>query len=349
MDAKKRDWLLKAARITAAIDIATETGELPDKEKFEFSDEMLLEYQKTGKIPADWSPAYSVGLNRRDLNIERQRTTYLFENIRNEAKYFWKELEKAKADMDSHIEEYAVRHNEKAIAEERARLNTEYIEKASSYAQSLREYAKQACEAKRKAIDGAISKAPTNEQLNILKSLEMEGSEITEEEITAILPTLFENYRAMKTLSAIARKNHISLYIPDQYDSEKLNENLAFVSQYINDRADDLLEFAKSGKWPFYHDGEEFFFKDYEWKIFDDAAAVLDGNAQIQNSKVYVKPRKLTNTELKIVEEIASCDPRELKETLNKAAESPEIRRLILLHPEYAPLLEPRKSSEEEE
>ena len=107
MDAKKRDWLIKAARIAAAIDIAKETGEIPDKEKFEFSDEMLLEYQKTGKIPADWTPAYRVGLNRRDLNIERQRTTYLFENIRNEAKYFWKELEKAKANMDSHIEEYS--------------------------------------------------------------------------------------------------------------------------------------------------------------------------------------------------------------------------------------------------
>lgn len=53
--------------------------------------------------------------------------------------------------------------------------------------------------------------------------------------------------------------------------------------------------------------------------------------------------------QLKIVEDIASCDPRELKETLNKAAESPEIRRLILLHPEYALLLEPRKSSEGEE
>lgn len=352
-----RERWIETMRLDASIKIDHETGRKPsvhEQAKWEFSDEMIEEYRKTSEIPESWTPQYRnpnspEGRKIAALNVERKKTTYLFENIRNEAKYFWKELEKARADMDSQIEKYAVRHNEKAISEERERLKAAYIEKAADYAKSLREYAKQATKAKETAIDDAISKAPTNEQLNILKSLKMEGAEITEEEITSILPTLFENYRAMKTLVAIAKKNNISLYIPAQYDSEQLKENLTFASQYINDRADDLVEFAKSGKWPFYHEGEEYFFKEYAWKTFDDVAAILDGNTQIQNSKVYIKPRKLTDTELKIVEDIASCDPRELKETLNKAAESPEIRRLILLHPEYAPLLEPRKSGVEQE
>ena len=94
MNAGDRKFWTTAMRLAAAIEIAQKTGALPndnERRHYEFSDSMILEYQKTGEISADWTPDYRIGEHRNDLDGERRKTTYLFENIRNEAKF----LEKA--------------------------------------------------------------------------------------------------------------------------------------------------------------------------------------------------------------------------------------------------------------
>lgn len=202
------------------------------------------------------------------------------------------------------------------------------------------EAVKETVAAKRAAINQMLTVPPTTEQVNILNALQFQGTAITETEISSVAVQLVGNYRAIHSLQTIAQKAGVRLYLPAQYDFEQLNDILNQVEKYLNDRVQALTNLNPNframdpnfkcffGVW----EGAEL----ESVPFYGEKAILLDGNEQTTPAPT-VEKRTLTDEEKEFVETMFSN--KDMGTIMKAVLDSPEIRSLVSLHPEYGKLL----------
>lgn len=205
----------------------------------------------------------------------------------------------------------------------------EFVAKESATAAECIAEFKEACkkviDAKKAAVNTMLTQAPTQEQINLLQSLQMQGSSLGKNEIARILPELANNYRALKTMQTIAQKAGFNVTLPPQYDFESIILQIEAAESYLNARASDLGK--PYSEW--FLDTKCFFgpaeYQDYKWKAIAD---VLDGN--VQTAPVIEAAQALTDGEKDILKSLfGNKYGEDLKAAVNKAAETPAIADLI--------------------
>ena len=74
--------------------------------------------------------------------------------------------------------------------------------------------------------------APNDEQLRLLKALEMRG-DVDSLELHHILPVFFTNYQSMRVLKAISEANGVTLNLPVQLDCHTMFDTLKEATDYL--------------------------------------------------------------------------------------------------------------------
>ena len=211
-----------------------------------------------------------------------------------------------------------IQNKQKEFAEEEERVANECVE-------NFKKAYKEVLETKKNAVDDMLATAPTQEQLNLLQSLQMQGNSLTKDEISRITPKLSDNYRAIKTLQTIAKKIGFNILLPPQFDLDEINSNLKYAEYYLEERANDL----KRPKSQWHLDSDCFFgppeYPDNRWNA---VVEVLDGT--IQTTPVIEPVKKLTETETTILKNLfANKQGEELTKAVTEAAKSPNMADLI--------------------
>lgn len=86
--------------------------------------------------------------------------------------------------------------------------------------------------AKVERIGEMLVTAPSDEQLRLLKALEMRG-DVDSLEVHHILPVFFTNYQSMRVLKAISETNGVTLNLPVQLDCRTMFDTLKEATDYL--------------------------------------------------------------------------------------------------------------------
>ncbi len=151
-------------------------------------------------------------------------------------------------------------------------------------AEELGEIVKATCEAKRSAIEKMLVEAPSNEQMNLLNALKMQGKGLEPDEVKSIAAQLMNNYRAIHALRVMVADQGIKLSFPAQYDYQQLKDSLNRVEAYLKDRVKDISNYTDRNHMDFY---SKMFFgvwkggENYLDNAYSADATLLDSNEQI--------------------------------------------------------------------
>lgn len=194
--------------------------------------------------------------------------------------------------------------------------------------------------AKKTALEKMLTAAPSTEQTNLLSSLQLQGGRITPDEIEAIAVQLSGNYRALHSLGAIAKGAGHKLNIPIQNDYQALQDALKWTEKYLNTVIEDMRRSKHYREMNFdsrcfldVYGGTEVH-EDMNYKA--NAIDILDGNKQTTPT---VEARTLSDQERTIVESLFS-DGKPVEDAMKQIMNSPELRTLVGLHPDYKALVE---------
>ena len=148
----------------------------------------------------------------------------------------------------------------------------------------FRDMVKDTCNGKREAIEKMLIEAPSNDQMNLLNSLKLQGTDIEPDEVRSIAAQLMDNYRSIHALEVIAADAGIRLSFPAQYDYQELKKALNRTEAYLNDRIRDIGNFTDRLHMDFF---SKMFFGAWDGGLLMDDnayqadAALLDSNKQI--------------------------------------------------------------------
>lgn len=151
-------------------------------------------------------------------------------------------------------------------------------------ADELGEVVKATCDHKRKAIEKMLTEAPSNDQMNLLNTLKLQGKGIEPDEVKSIAAQLMGNYRAVHALRVMAEEQGIRLSFPAQYDYQQLKDTLNRAEAYLKDRVRDLSNYTDDKHMDFY---SKMFFGVWEGglllpdNVYTPDAELLDSNEQI--------------------------------------------------------------------
>lgn len=195
---------------------------------------------------------------------------------------------------------------------------------------------------KKTALEKMLVAAPTTEQTNVLASLQVQGDKITADEIKSIAVQLSGNYRALHALQVIAEKAGHRLSIPIQYDYQALTDALKWTKNYLFTAIADLKNTTHYREMNFdsrcfldvYGGAGTEVHEDMNYKA--NAIDILDGNKQTTPT---VEARTLSDQERTIVESLFS-DGKPVEDAMKQIMNSPELRTLVGLHPDYKALVE---------
>ena len=190
---------------------------------------------------------------------------------------------------------------------------------------------------KKKNLNEMITTPPTQEQVNLLTSLQMRRKNLEKSEILHLAPMLVGNYNAFKTLQVIALESGFKLTVPVSLDYERLGKAVEWSEKYLNERITDFtLPWRQMSPV-----GRCFFGAEWEDLMYlEQAVQVLDENAQMNAPTPDIYKRELTESENLILERLFDgYSPDNLKIQINEAAKSDELKSLIVLHPEYSKYL----------
>lgn len=196
------------------------------------------------------------------------------------------------------------------------------------------------CEQKRN-LNEMITAPPTQEQINLLTSLQMRRKGLTMGELLHIAPMFAGNYNAFKTLQVIALESGFSLTISNSLDYEELVRTVEWSEKYLNERITDFTlpwrQMSPTGRY--------FFGAEWEDRVyFEQAVQVLDENAQMIAPTPIIYKRELTDSENHILEMLFDGYSSDNMAThIKEAAKSDELKSLIMLHPEYSKYLAKEK------
>lgn len=120
----------------------------------------------------------------------------------------------------------------KVIAENRAKLNKAFDEMVQTVIEATRQDIAELSSAKMEKIGDMLATAPTDEQLRLLKALEMRG-DVDSLEVHHILPVFFTNYQSMRVLKAVSEANGVTLNLPVQLDCRTMFDTLKEATDYL--------------------------------------------------------------------------------------------------------------------
>jgi hypothetical protein len=163
--------------------------------------------------------------------------------------YFF--ISNERANLDSELNELKDVWSNKVIAERRRKLISEFDEMVKGAVEATRQDVETLTSAKMDKIGDMLATAPSEEQLRLLSALQMR-EDIDYTEITHILPVFFENYQAMRVLSAIGKHNGIALRLPSQLDCRTLFETLNEATDYLLKACDELSKEWKDVSIPYH-------------------------------------------------------------------------------------------------
>jgi hypothetical protein len=288
---------------------------------------------------------YNTLYHKKAENVNEAMT---FEGLRNEFIKVAKKFYSVQREHEAELKEIKASgiYADKYIRDKEAEFRNKEASIISEYVGEIKETAKKVIDKKKSAINSMLSTAPTQEQINLLQSLKMQGKSLSKAEIIAILPELANNYRALKTMQSIAEGVGYSVMLPSQYDYEEMSRSLEKVEQYLADRIDDIGKPAK--EWSLASDcffgSVKFNLSDEEWEkqkwedpLYSEYAKVLDGN--IQTAPTVEPVKELTKGEKMMLDRLFEGKVGEdLKESVREASESSNIADLIK-RSEYAEYL----------
>lgn len=148
--------------------------------------------------------------------------------IVNERKHLHEELDKLK-DVWSN----------KVIEERRKELVEQFEEMVKSVVEATKQDIATLTSRKMEKIGDMLATAPAEEQLRLLSALQMRGN-IDPVEVHHILPVFFDNYQAMKVLSAISEQNGIAVTLPVQLDCRTMFDTLNEAADYLLGACEEL-------------------------------------------------------------------------------------------------------------
>lgn len=195
---------------------------------------------------------------------------------------------------------------------------------------------------KKTALEKMSGKAPSTEQTNLLNALRIQGNRITPDEIKSIAVQLSGNYRALHALQAIAEKAGHKLYLPAQFDYQALTDALDWTTKYLYTAIADMkntthyrqMNFDSRCFFDVYGGADDGTHDDLNYKA--TAIDILDGNTQTTPK---VEARTLSDQEKTIVESLFS-DGTPVGDAMTQIMNSPELKTLVSLHPDYKALVE---------
>lgn len=195
---------------------------------------------------------------------------------------------------------------------------------------------------KKTALEKMLATAPSTEQTNLLNTLQVQGNRITPDEIKSIAVQLSGNYRALHALQAIAKEAGHGLQLPVQSDYQELTEALKWTEKYLNKAIADMkntthyrqMNFDSRCFFDVYGGADDGAHDDLNYKTA--AIDILDGNTQTTPK---VEARTLSDQEKAIVESLFS-DGTPVEDAMTQIKNSPELKTLVSLHPDYKALVE---------
>lgn len=209
-----------------------------------------------------------------------------FTEIRSHAMKVYANIATAQVEYEKTVQDLknSGKYNDAYIQKIRQEMITKLEEGVKVSADELWEMVKETCDYKRTAIEKMLIEAPTNDQMNLLNALKLQGKNVDPDEVKSIAAQLMGNYRAIHALRVMAAEQGIKLSFPAQYDYQQLKETLNRTEAYLKDRVRDLSNHTDKNHMGFY---SKMFFGVWEGGLLlpDNAysadAELLDSNEQI--------------------------------------------------------------------
>ena len=209
-----------------------------------------------------------------------------FVEIRAYAMKIYAAMATAQADYEKAITDLkdSGKYNASYIQSVQNDFTIKFTAEVKKAAEELGEIVKATCDHKRNAIEKMLTEAPSNDQMNLLNALKLQGKGIEPDEVKSIAAQLMGNYRAIHALRVMAAEQGIKLSFPAQYDYQQLKDTLNRAEAYLKDRVRDLSNYTDQKHMDFY---SKMFFGVWEGGLLlpDNAytadAELLDSNEQI--------------------------------------------------------------------
>ena len=252
----------------------------------------------------------------------------------------WKELNRSRFFWSNEYKDAMKRFKESentfasaVIASRQQAYNDEHTKMTAAATASYRFMIKEFTKKQHDNVRKMVRTAPTESMRNLLEVLKMRD-DLSQVELQDILPCVYDNYNALKTLETIARQNGVTLTVPVQLDCVEMHKAIDKAHDYLMGACDEL--FKPKDKTIHYKD----FFTvnpDEPDKIFSpvyaDYVSVLDTVPQLQD--VSAKKSGLSISEKQKIDWYF----RDLPENANKTRVAEFVRDVMQKHPEDIPLL----------
>ncbi len=177
--------------------------------------------------------------------------------------------------------------------EQAAKVRAVYTESIKKLKNEFSSSVDSAITTKETAFNKMLAAAPSQEQLNLLQTLQLREDNLTEDEVLRIACELASNYNAMKALQRIASKTGISLALPEQYNSDVLFEKLAWVKNYLEEQ---IHNFATPWR-QMSPNGRAFFGEGWEDLNYKNAVIIFDEHSPIQKEVASLRSESATLSE----------------------------------------------------
>lgn len=255
----------------------------------------------------------NTAVNEMPNNPAKEYTIDYFRNVAKEARVeifkATEEAERAKKDL---FNIYATNlATEKASAIDAALTSRIISEKAKLF-----DIANKIMSEKRKRFKEVALKAPTEEQVRMLQSLQIRSNTLTAEEVALVAESMADNHQALRTLAAIANTANINIVVPAS--TEQAEANFSEVEEYLKNMINVIeaprLNYIQS---EFYFDGN---FESGYYSVVRDA---MDKSAFVA---VQEKPKSPIEALEKAAEEATTAKNLEKSKRIQKFIEENDAR-----------------------
>ena len=141
-----------------------------------------------------------------------------------------------RADADKYNPEYREK--------KRRELDSAYEESAAEIRNGFKEDVRKYVQKKEAKLDEMIAEPPTEQQYNLLRSLQMRGKSVSQAELLRLMPVFFSNYSAIKTLEEIGKTIGLKFSSPVG-DAAEMYEKLRDAEEYMITASNEI---GKTGK-----------------------------------------------------------------------------------------------------
>ena len=131
------------------------------------------------------------------------------------------------------------------IRKERQKIDEEWQAEKEEIISGAKQDVEEMIAGKFRKLDAMLTEAPTPQQYDLLRAIQMRGANISRGELMKVLPYFFTNYQGMKILETIARASGHNIMIPISGDVMDLYGELDRAGQYLLGAVNEL---AKPGK-----------------------------------------------------------------------------------------------------